>query len=97
MEALHLFTMMLLAIAGVHLIFRAVDAVSRWFGRAQSIARLDASAKITSQHGSWYVFFDPDTLYGKKPHAEGQPRVRPHPSVAEKRQPSREVRRRPRV
>lgn len=97
MEALHLFTMMLLAIAGVHLIFRAVDAVSHWFGRGQSIARLEASAKMTSRQGSWYVFFDPDTLYGKKPHAEGHPRERSRPPVAEKRQASREVRRQPRV
>ena len=97
MEALHLFTMMLLAIAGIHLIFRAVDAAGRWFGRGQNVTRLETSMKTTSRNGSWYVFFDPDTLYGTKPHIQGQPSVRQAPRVTEKRQPVREVRQRPRV
>lgn len=66
MEPLQLFTLFLLALAGTHLVFRTASLLSRWRAKGHRSSGIAAREQRAADHSSWYVFFDPEDLYGRR-------------------------------
>lgn len=65
MESLQLFAMLLLAVAVTHLLFSAAEVIGRWMKKDVRTPGLAARGSASAGRSSWYVFFDPDDLYGR--------------------------------
>ena len=65
MDSLQLFTLLLLAVAITHLLFSAAEVVGRWLKKDVRTSGLAARGNTSASRSGWYVFFDPQDLYGK--------------------------------
>ena len=67
MDALQLFTELLLAVCTIHLIFTTKAIISEWMEKNQEHYPMLAKGQTTPVYFDWYVFFDPADLLGRKP------------------------------
>lgn len=67
MDALQLFTELLLAVCTIHLIFTTKASVSEWMEKNQEHYPMLAKGETTPVYFDWYVFFDPADLVGRTP------------------------------
>ncbi|MFV0436315.1 MAG: hypothetical protein ACK5PS_02830 [Desulfopila sp.] len=66
MESLQLFTLLLLAVSAVHLLFTAVATVESWLCKNKDADHRTAKGEAAAARSAgWYVFFDPEDLYGR--------------------------------
>ncbi len=89
MEALQIFTVALLAVGFIHLVFSAVEVCERLFFKKRSnCIAMKSNVKNISRSG-WYVFFDPADLYGKQAEKKSnkQPRSQNSPSIMRRSNP----------
>jgi len=75
MQPSQLFTILLLAVCAIHLLFSSVATLYRWLGKGDRTSATTFQGKKSDRSG-WYVFFDPADLYGRTSRQErpDQPR-----------------------
>jgi len=98
MDSLQLFTMLLLAIAITHLLFSAAEVIGRWLKKDVRTPEFAARGSASADRSGWYVFFDPEDLYGNKsqPAKTGQ-RKSDKSRTSQSSQPQKPAARRPRA
>lgn len=74
MDALQLFTELLLAVCTIHLIFTTKAIISEWMEKNQEHYPMLAKGQVKPVYFDWYVFFDPADLLGRVPRSrDGKP------------------------
>lgn len=87
MGSIQLFTLLLLAISAIHLVFSALNAVDQWLLKNRRPSENAAKSKKLVRRSNWYVFFDPgDFLSGGEQSTVKKQPLR-HSNVTRNQQP----------
>ncbi len=86
MGSMQLFTLLLLAISAIHLLFSVVNAVDQWLLKNHRTSNRAAKDKKRIRRSGWYVFFNPADLSGKQTPSSGKQPL-PHRNTSRKQQP----------
>ena len=86
MGSMQLFTLLLLAISAIHLLFSVVSAVGQWLLKNHRTSNIAAKDKRHIRRSNWYVFFNPADLSGKQTPSRGKQPLR-HSNMSRNQQP----------
>ena len=86
MGSMQLFTLLLVAISAIHLLFSVVNAVGQWLLKNDRTSTIAAKDKRHVRRSNWYVFFNPADLSGEQMPSSGKQPLQ-HSNMRRNQQP----------